>query len=436
MKKIIFTYFFVFLLIISCKKNIVTTDELIDQNICTIAMMQGNIKISDNKGNLLDLTVGDRVYENYIIETSQDSFIELTIGDLSIVKIKELSSLKVNQLFIEHSTEKTALELIAGIILIDSEKLSEESAFMITTETITAGIRGTQFTVLNDGENSSIMVKEGEVAVDKNLSSEELEALKKSNPDIAISIENNINKTEYVSADEKITINNNDVIEEKKMMTDNIKIINESLSENNEIDKSQINNFAKHAKIALKEKISETEKKEFLSDYDFTQMRAAKEVAINKNNKKLKFSFINVDTPVDIYKNKLFIAKADDEFEILIHPGRDIVLEFSAYGYEVEQLTIDVDKDTKIKDNYRISFSKKEIENEVLKDLYFNSDEAKDQNEDNEVIDDLYYYKDGVNKETIDDLYYDRKADDESIKDLYYESDGVDKSEIDDLYYD
>lgn len=420
------------ILIISCKakESAVTTNVTnekendIIQNSCMITMSQGTYLIKDNSDNLVELFVGDTVSEDYTIKTEKGSFVELLIGSKSTIRVNELSILKVKKLFIEDDTEKTGLDLLAGAVLVDAEKLSKESEFNVSTETVTAGIRGTQFTVIDDGENTSVMVNEGSVKVNENVDLSSLDEIAETDPDKAEKIKNVVSVTITVNTGEKIALVNAETKNKSKDLNDKIKQIKEDDSKTDEI----IEKIKKDNQSKKVEKITETEKKTYLSDYTFKQMRKAKEVS-PKMTASISIVFENTNSTVEVFKNGNFLINANKSIDLLINKNQDHNFIFKAEGYEDENLTIkDIPNN---RNTYKINFQKKSSHRDTNKKIDNTSKQKKSQEtelksqtkkeEKDTNIDDLLYEEEKKKDVSIDDLIYEENKNDVSIDDLYYE---------------
>ena len=110
----------------------------------------------------------------------------MQIGDDSIIRVKENSILKVVKLFKDQEIEETKINLDIGKILAKPKNLTEGSSFEIETKSVTAGVRGTEFTVLKTKEGvTKIAVKEGEVGIKKNIDSKDIAKIKKVDTELA-----------------------------------------------------------------------------------------------------------------------------------------------------------------------------------------------------------------------------------------------------------
>jgi outer membrane protein assembly factor BamB/TolB-like protein len=156
-------YIFVCLLlaaIFTCKNDSKQSNEIkSNNNKCVVISLEGNAYLSDeNKSKSLKLSIGDKIKENDYILTDIKSLVELQIGDSSIIKIKDNTLLEIRKLFVNENVQSTNLFLKNGKILAKPEKQDAGSSFTVETESITAGVRGTEFSVIVD-DSGTIMKK-------------------------------------------------------------------------------------------------------------------------------------------------------------------------------------------------------------------------------------------------------------------------------------
>ncbi len=115
------------------------------------------------------IQIGDSIAEGDIIITDEKSSCDIKIGG-SMLRIKEKSKLTFAQAMRENGMENTTLEFESGKILCKPKKLLKDENFMIKTRTTVAAVRGTQFSVASDSNNTTqIKVFAGEVKVAKRI---------------------------------------------------------------------------------------------------------------------------------------------------------------------------------------------------------------------------------------------------------------------------
>lgn len=241
MKKIIiFTLIFVLFSFFSCKEESTVVSDNYDEDNnaeCTVIMIQGEVTI--NSGDLL--AVGDTIQQNDTIRTMKDSLAEIEIGDGSVIRVEANSELAFNNLFDDGETKSTELFLAAGKVFAKPEKLEGDSSFEVKTETVTAGVRGTEFVVsISDDKKIQIAVREGKVAVKNNITLNNAKNLETLNKDISDAIQNTVNKEIIIETSEYIEIKSEDVKTVEKEVNEKvdslIKLLNTESIEAEEIN--------------------------------------------------------------------------------------------------------------------------------------------------------------------------------------------------------
>lgn len=272
-KKIFFLYIFIILFLFNCKIGKVNEKNQIQQNNCLVSYIKGKAFLTDEQfNNISELKTGLYLKENDIVKTEKDSIIELNIGEESIVRIKENSILKIAKLFKDKDLEETKLNLDLGKILAKPKNLTEGSSFEIETNSVTAGVRGTEFTVYqSDAGDAKIAVNEGKVYIDKNIISPEINKIKKFDEELAGSLESLLQEQLILQKNEKLIVNNVEYNAFREETKNKINEILENL-EANKNSKTKIESIIKEAKektikniqsksneIIYKEEVKETE---------------------------------------------------------------------------------------------------------------------------------------------------------------------------------
>ena len=108
------------------------------------------------------LAVGDVVFAQDTVRTGGSSSAVLQIGSRAIVKISEKTDFIMPPLL---GGKEAEFFLNYGKVLLNVEKLSKDSHFSVKTITSTAAIRGTLFSVSNDGVRTVVAVSSGAVLV-------------------------------------------------------------------------------------------------------------------------------------------------------------------------------------------------------------------------------------------------------------------------------
>ena len=109
-----------------------------------------------------------RVYAGDKVSTDTGGETELVLDDGSIIKLKDKSLLEIERMEKQKKPMATitSLKAVNGRVLGCIKKLaSKESKFNVSTPTAVAGIRGTVFAVVVDGDSTELDVLKGEVAI-------------------------------------------------------------------------------------------------------------------------------------------------------------------------------------------------------------------------------------------------------------------------------
>ncbi len=165
--------------------------------------------IGDVTKNSAAVQIGDVIKEKDIIQTGNDSFCDIKIGQ-SLIRVKQKTKVVLATLIRQGGIENTSVDLDSGKMLCKPKKLLKSETFMVKTPTAVAGVRGTQFTVETDTTGTSrIKVFEGSVKVAKRI--KELEA----------NIPEVLSMAPEIKKEEKVVITKKDV-EETEKIVDNI----------------------------------------------------------------------------------------------------------------------------------------------------------------------------------------------------------------------
>lgn len=123
--------------------------------------------IGDVTRNGAAVNIGDVVSEHDTIITATQSSCDIKLGG-SIIRIKEKSTMVFSSLALGGDVEKTSLELGQGKLLCKPKKLLKDESFTVKTPTAVAAVRGTEFTVESDvNQTTRIKVFDGKVKVAK-----------------------------------------------------------------------------------------------------------------------------------------------------------------------------------------------------------------------------------------------------------------------------
>ena len=133
---------------------------------------------SEVKPKARALIVGESIASGAILTTGSGASADLLLTNGTLAHLGESTKLilstlyqksfkgtkqKASELTKEVSPSRTALKLEKGDLVLDVQKLSKESSFLISTKMAQAGIRGTQFKVSASADSAELAVLEGRV---------------------------------------------------------------------------------------------------------------------------------------------------------------------------------------------------------------------------------------------------------------------------------
>ncbi|MCL2154988.1 MAG: FecR family protein [Leptospirales bacterium] len=167
MKKIIFLVAITLLFVqfTTCKKSD-QVDQAAVSNDGTINFFTGKVSITSNN-NTVEAHVGDKIIQGMTIVTAKQSVVDIYF-EHSIIRILENSSVTMKELTknLSDNKEQTELYVQNGKVFSQvTKKLEENEKFKISTPTSVAGIRGTEFLVVEENGKCKISCVEGKVAV-------------------------------------------------------------------------------------------------------------------------------------------------------------------------------------------------------------------------------------------------------------------------------
>ena len=129
-----------------------------------VQFLKGNVKFKNSaKQKWQKAKVGKSINEKGSIKTAKKGAVILKMSDGSQIKIGENSFVTAKTL----TAQKTDIKLKKGSLIAKVKKLQRKRQFNISTLTVVAGVRGTQFAVIENtqAKEAQIGVKEGFVDV-------------------------------------------------------------------------------------------------------------------------------------------------------------------------------------------------------------------------------------------------------------------------------
>ncbi len=134
------------------------------ESIAIISDYQGEALIkSVNYNEFKNAELNMPVYEGDELKTGKDSLIEITFDDSTIIRLEDNSNMKISELKRNKNSAKTIFNLLFGKIIAIVEKLNQDSNFEVHTKMAIAAVKGTEFAIESDEDNSYVGVFAGKV---------------------------------------------------------------------------------------------------------------------------------------------------------------------------------------------------------------------------------------------------------------------------------
>lgn len=142
-----------------------------------ISFLKGNAKVTTVSKDIKKASLSMVIYEGDIIDTSDNTKVEIKLDDGSIVRISSNTSMVLSNFREDESKRETSIRVILGRIWLNVIKIfGKESKFKIETPVVIAAVKGTVYRadIEKDGK-TNINVYDGVVSVRKTEESEEVE---------------------------------------------------------------------------------------------------------------------------------------------------------------------------------------------------------------------------------------------------------------------
>ena len=148
---------------------IIPADLLTDEpSQAKVVALSGNVSATTADGQKIEMQVGATLSEGAQIETGVNGFLSLSLPDSSRISLPSNSHVKFSKLRMARFTKspRTELMLLHGHVESRVSPLdTNRGSYEVHTPTSVAGVRGTQFRVGVEGENTTNEVLAGKVAV-------------------------------------------------------------------------------------------------------------------------------------------------------------------------------------------------------------------------------------------------------------------------------
>lgn len=148
--------------LVSCNKG----NQSVVNNNGVVNFVTGDVTLTTD-GKVVSVNVGDVITQGMIVKTGVKAIVEINFSG-SNIRIKEKSSVTMKELVknIKDNKESSELYVDNGEVLFKvTKKLTDGEKFRVNTPTSVAGVRGTEFSVVENEGKSIIACTEGRVAV-------------------------------------------------------------------------------------------------------------------------------------------------------------------------------------------------------------------------------------------------------------------------------
>lgn len=252
---------------------------------CTVVLIKGEVIFKDEKGSETALTIGDLLFAGYTVITGSESAAELQMGTSTVVRIKQESQLTLDTLFFTNDKENSEMTLELGSILTKSDTLNEESTFEVSTNTISTGIRGTEFSVVVTEDSSNVYVNEGSVAVVKKIEVKNLDAISSEDEETARKIKKSVQQEIIVTPDQKVEVTNADIEKEEKAINEKTKKIEDKLKKGREVTGRELTEIAETIETNIISSITKKERDTYLNEKELKELKVIKKEKLKEEIK-------------------------------------------------------------------------------------------------------------------------------------------------------
>ena len=153
----------------------IATEQIIVPLSGMISFIEGNVTLEDSAGNTVRASAGDAITQGMkIITVGKKSFADIYVG-VNAFRVSgdtkvHIAGLTTNS---ETGTQQVLINLESGIIFSKiNRKLINDDLYTVSTATAVASVRGTEFAVEYDNDETLVSCLKGNVAVKNNKGSE------------------------------------------------------------------------------------------------------------------------------------------------------------------------------------------------------------------------------------------------------------------------
>jgi outer membrane protein OmpA-like peptidoglycan-associated protein len=154
----------------SCAKQEISQITLPEGKTAKIVFLVGEVSLNKDDTVWVPAQIGDILGEGTWIRTGPQSYCEIVISSGTLFRMKDHSEILISLLPSSEGDRSSLIRLIKGELLTKVQKIAYRSADSVQTESVTLGVRGTQFLVRKERDSTSVLVGDGAVTVVMNVS--------------------------------------------------------------------------------------------------------------------------------------------------------------------------------------------------------------------------------------------------------------------------
>jgi hypothetical protein len=146
-----------------------STTSTTPSSFATVASFSGEVTFRIGGGPLRPLTLGTKLPKGAELQTGVDASVRLKFADGTIMKLDEMTGVRIADLLVKESRQAVTVQLKLGEVSATvNPKKAFQTDFEVKTDFAHAGVRGTAFSVFYDpdGKVTVVSTEEGEVSVD------------------------------------------------------------------------------------------------------------------------------------------------------------------------------------------------------------------------------------------------------------------------------
>jgi hypothetical protein len=150
---------------LTCKKSSDNQSSLSSTQ-AIVFLSKGSVTLKDSSGKIIPIEPKvTRIASDHTIETSKSSYADILLSDASIIRVYQNTKLQIQSILsVNTGIDESKVILTTGKLFVKTEgKINKDRNIVVTTPTTVAGIRGTEFTIEESEDQSTVLVGEGAV---------------------------------------------------------------------------------------------------------------------------------------------------------------------------------------------------------------------------------------------------------------------------------